>query len=515
MKTYINIIVLALALTVLSCRRDIVFDSDEMNLRPMELASPVMTIHAPLLGSIERNMNFENLTVDSEGVINISYTHKDSIEWNGDIGIPGIAQQWQLPYTTYGGNVDVTLPPFKVPLKSSLKEGVSGSYVSVAELTSGEMNLTLSGAGGLNGTITITIPELTLNGSPFTQNISLSSASNSYRLAGYTITPDVNHELNVQFAINASGVGSGELDVDFGISGMDVSYMAGYFGQTSSTQTGEMGFNFFDELEFDGIVGFKDIKMTAAVTNHVGFPMSVMADVFFVNEGSPDKPLALDPPIDFRVNAATEAGSNHTVIPAVNTFATTLPPLELGGGDGYPSKLKFDLEGKINPDGTTENFIVKSDAGNLLLNTEFTFTVPLHVKISEYARRDTIELDYNDLTGDSENDADFSESVEAAVVTLDVNNGLPFDIALSATAIDGNGNVIETILPRTDVGDDRISISLDKAQIEKLRTGNMKNILLYASAKTASDDYVKITKDAFIDIAVAIQRFKSNIPVNF
>jgi hypothetical protein len=493
------------------------FDPDEMNFRPTEIASPVITLHAPLLGSIERHMNFENLTLDSDGVINISYTHKDSIAWNGDIGIPDIAHEWQLPYASIGGDINVTPPPFPVHLKSSLKEGVTNSYVSVAELTSGEVSFTLSGAGSLTGNILITIPELTRNGNVFMQTISLSSAaSNSYPLAGYKITPDSDHELNVQFAINASGTGSGTLDVDFGISGMDVNYLSGYFGQISSTQDGEMDFNFFDELDFDGMVGFKDITMTAAVTNHIGIPMSVKADVSFVNEGIPDDPLGLDPPFGFSVDGATESGSNHTVSPATESFSTKLTDaLELGGDKGYPSKLKFNIEGKINPDGKTENFIVKNSGGNLLLNTEFTFNVPLHIKISEYARRDTIEFAYNDITGDSDTNDDLSKSIEAAIVILNVNNGLPFDIALSVSAIDGAGNLIETILPRTDVGEDLIKISLDKDQIEKLRTGNVKNLILYASAKTANEDYVKITKDAFIDIVVLIERLKSDIPANF
>jgi hypothetical protein len=321
----------------------------------------------------------------------------------------------------------------------------------------------------------------------------------------------------VQFSINASGTGSGTLDVDFGISEMDVSYLSGYFGQISSTEAGEMDFNFFDELDFDGIVGFKDIKMTAAVMNHIGIPMSVKADVSFVNEGSLGEPLGLNPPFDFSVDGATESGSNHIVSPAVKSFSTMLTDaLEFGGGDKeYPSKLKFNLEGKTNPGGITENFIVKNSDGNLLLNTEFTFTVPLHIKISEYARRDTIEFDYNDITGDSDTNDDLSKSIEAAIVILDVNNGMPFDIALSVSAIDGAGNLIESILPQTNVGKEPIKISLDKAQIEKLRTGNVKKMVLYASAKTANEGYVKITKDAFIDLSVSVERLKSDIPANF
>jgi hypothetical protein len=285
-----------------------------------------------------------------------------------------------------------------------------------------------------------------------------------------------------------------------------------------------MEFDFFDELDFDGTVGFKDIKIKAEVTNRIGMPMSVSAtEVAFINEGGLKKELPMEPPFAFNVTAATESGSNHTVAPGKidapgASFTTTVSEILFESGK-YPDGLKFDFTGKANhnnPDGATENFIVKN-GDNALADVALTLTVPLHLKVSEYLRRDTVEFDYNDTFGDKQDVEKAEESIENVLIKLKVNNQLPFDVKLSAIAIDGNDNWVEDVLTPaefTSGAEKEIDITLTKDMATKFRQGNVKNIVITTSASTAGEEYVKVTEDAYIDITVGLHEARINIPSN-
>ena len=508
MKLKISILTAILTLVATAClENEIVYDSKNLEYRQIEFTGPIAKVHVPLFATMKKRLKFKELIIDNDGLICVRYFQSEGIEWS-EIGLRGYSTNWTIPIS--GGSV-AEGTEFKVRLLSSEE---ADSYVSEASLETGEISFTLFVTGGLSGDIVVTIPELTKDGVAFTETISLSSSGtpNEYSLEGYIIATDTNRDEKIQFAGNDIS-GSGSLNVAFKLSEMDVSYLSGYFGKMIRNEEVEMDIDFFDELDFEGIIGIKDIKIDAVVTNRVGMPMNVSADAYFINRKGMDEQLELTPQFDFEVD-----GASTPAMPVVKLFSTMLPVFEFGGESSYPTKLKFEFEGVGNPDGNpngdVENFIIKSDVDSLA-KIYLTLTVPLHIKVEEYSREDIINFDYNDFMG---NDEKYINNVEYLYINLTVDNGLPFDITLEATAIDESGTYRSPILSGTNIISEemakRIEIKLDKDQLEEFRTKEVKQINLQTKGKTKNEDYVKVNYSAFLDITVSIKDAKLNIPSN-
>jgi len=506
MKSKISILIIVI-LAFSSCLRDnIVWDSENVDYRSWKLAAPIAKIHIPLYETMKKELDFDDLFVNEKGVICIRYTQTENIEWDNEkIGIRGYEKNWMIPYVAHSGSVN-TNTSFKMPLMTYQYD----SYVKIAELSTGKINFTLiTVPGGLSGNIIITIPKLTKDGKAFTETISLSSVGTlNYPIAGYMLETDDNHDLEVEFSINASGTTSGIVNIHFEVTKMDVSYLSGYFGKVEYNEEYEINFDFFDEFNFNGTFGFREIKMDTKATNRAGLPMEVKADLFFTDEIGLNKKLNLSPPFKFDMSGAAKTGDNVT--PSVNTFSTMLPEIEFENGK-YPTKLKFEFNGTTNPNGnpdTDVNFIVKNN-NESLANVDFTLTVPLYIKVEEFSRMDIMDFDYNDIISDYE---DFSTSVKSMSINLAIANNLPFEITLAATAIDDFGKHVEQILHPTHVtkGTQNISIPIIQYQLEKFKSEDVKNIIFHTTAKTANGGYVEVKEDFFLDIDVSM-RFEAEI----
>jgi len=516
MKLKISILIAALAWLMASClENEIVYDSNNKDYRAWEISGTVATIHVPLYKTMKKHFNFEELFVDydNDRLVCIRYAHSEKMEWSDDIYIrsfTGSGSEWTLPFTSSGGAITQSHTS-SVRLNSS---GESDSYVKVAELKSGVISIILNGTNNLlSGNIRMTIPELKKDGVEFTRVINLpASAELTYVLdEGYRIeTTDTNHEINVRFDINATGTVN-SIPLTFRIYDVDATYLSGYFGEVKETANGEMEFDFFDELDFEGAVGIREIKIDAVANNYTGMPVKVKADLYYANEGTLNEKLELLPPFDFTVPAATESGSNHTISSAEKTFSTILPVIEFES-ENYPTVLKFDVERKSNPDGEVENFIVKNKGGSSD-EVEFTLTVPLYVMVEKYSRQDTIKFDYNDIFG---NDADYSNNVEYININLKVNNRLPFEATLEATVINEDGSISIIILPGREILINQVTeifIPLDKNLLKSFENNDVKKIILKTTGKTSNEGYVKVKDTDFLDISVSVDA-KANIPSN-
>ena len=514
MKLKTNIFIAIFTLILTSCFKEeknaIVINSKDFTYRPFELTGPIAKIHVPLGKSLEKYLDIDELFIDNEDVVCIRYVTSDTIEWSDDIGLRGYSNNWSVPFVVAGGLINKDAS-FKVNLNSSDE---SDSYVNTADLTSGYVSFTLTGVPAtMSGNITMRIPGLTKGGVVFSQTVNLSSVTpNRYPLAGYRMETDNNNDLNIQFSlINATGSSSGNFNIQFTLSEMEVSYLSGYFGTITTSEENEREIDFFDEFFFDGVFGFKDVKMDVTVRNKVGAPINSKADVFFANDFGMNERLGFIPPLNFTINGATS-----TSTPTMNSFSTTLPVIEFNGKTNYPKTLRYEVDGTINPDGKSgnvTNFIVK-DKDNSLAEVEFTLTLPMHIKVEEFRRVDMVDFDYNDIVG---NDADNINNVEYVHITLLVDNGLPFDITLGAEVENESKTYTSSILSGTNITaktyGQNILIEVPSNQLENFRINEVKNIILYTTAKTQNEDYVKVKDTDFLDVNVYVHT-KASIPSN-
>jgi len=497
-----------------------VYNTKDLDYRTWEVRAPIATIHVPLYKSLEKWIDFDELgliDINGEKVICITYVHSEKIEWDNEFGIGDISTptNWgfDLP-NGISGEFSNTIVRH-VPVETAQ----SDAYITSAELTSLKFNLSITVPNNLMANvITITIPHLRdQNNAIFTKtyNNLLSGVHNMpvENLIGYKLeTPNKEVQISCDFTVSSTGGGStaGRLSADMSISDIEVNYMKGYFGKLEYDEHVEMEFDFFDNLDFDGTVGIRDIMFKVDVVNSIGAPLDIEArQISFVNDNGDETKLV--EPFSFKIPSATELG-NYTIAEGKTSHTEKLSAIEFAK-DNYPAKVVFDFFGTLNPEGDKggSNFIIKSI--DTLAKANFTLTVPLHFKMSAYNRIDTVAFDYNKIINDNER---FSKSIDSFVLTLAVDNGLPFDVNLKADLIDEAGEVVEVNLVNANINAKQkspIEIIIEKYQFERYRTKEVKNLVLYTKAQTANEDYVRVTENDYIDIVVSTS-FKSDIPLN-
>ena len=532
MKSKINILIAVLTLALVSClENDIVIDTDNLDFRIYEITGPVTTLHAPLYKSIEKWMDFEGLTV-IDGVICITYVKSAKINWKeNEIGINEFnsSPEWEF-YVPDVSSGEWFLDGGQLKYAGEMTDKVKittgeddGSYVTYAELASCRLTFSFDIPSNLMGNVTITIPELTKNGVPFKETYSNLTGVKEFspeNLEDYIMKiPDKELQLKCDFEVRSLiGLSGGRLSVGLSISDVRVDYMKGYFGQLDyipEEADKQIAFDFFEELEFDGTIGIRDIVFETTVSSSIGVPLNIVTkEISFINEDGLKKKLAN--PFTLEILSAIESDeSNHTIIPQNDSNSQTLSDILFDKEEKYPTGILFDFSGTLNPNGDNpagKNFILRSSSD--LAEAEVKITVPLYFNVESYNRKDTVNFDYNDLIKDDE---EFSKSVEKCVITLKVNNQLPFEVILSVYAIDEAKNVVgEYIVTDMELvakpdKQSPITIELTNDQLVLFSEKNVKSIVFNTRAGT--NGYQKVYEEDYIDIDVSIN-VKSSIPSN-
>lgn len=523
MKIKLKILIAVFVQALVSCHKnDIVVHTDEWEYRTWEIAAPIATVHAPLLGTLKKYVDFEGyFDTNDDGVLCIRYNYSKNISWMDIIGINDVlsstcrynfSQMSRTDEMTFRGSIT---HPIKLTTGG---DDIKDSYVNEAVLTAGSLFISLSLPNNFSScNVELTIPGMTKNGETFSRNFNELSPGSTHEfilpnLDGYNVKTDANHNLNIvcNFSVNGTDV-SGELVIQFTLVNMETGYLSGYFGQvTKEPDFSITEIDFFDVLEFEGALGIKEgIDVEAKVTNWTGIPFQIAMNSIMFNNNKNNE--LLTEPFRFNVPAAIQ-DEYHQVVPAKQTDNTELANVEFETADDYPDMITFKMFGMANPGGNegNENFTSKNNNG--LAKVDLMLTIPLQIRFDTYRRKDTIGFDYRDLL---HNDIELSRSIKDFDLNLEVNNGLPFNILLSMDAIDDEGNIVEkdvVNMPiRKSESNQNISIKLDQSQLDNFWEREVKNIILYIIAQTGTEDYVTIMSDDQFDIDVSV-RFKSGIP---
>ena len=495
MKSKISIWFTVLALALVSClKNEIVYNTDDIDFRGWSFAAPIARVHAPAYESMKKWVDFDSITYNSEGVICVVYTHSEKINWNDQISIDD--------YRSQGWKYDLkpTTLTETYPIRLTTSDGEPDSYVDYAKLTGGKLDLSFNVPGGISWEVEVTIPELKKNGVPFRSTFNrMMTGINLSSLDGYEINT-VSKNMNMKCTFTGSSA-SGTVNMNFNLSDLDVQYMTGYFGQPKQhLDNTKMDFNFSYDLDFLGSFGFKDLELKAELLNPVGVPANLKANsIRFANGYGLNQKVNTDPPLNFNVNAA--GGDIYHVIPVNNLLKTKLS-LEFEQAN-YPEMLILDLEGTANPAGECPNFIVNDE--ELYTKVDLTLTIPLHVYVNNFHRKDTVDFDYNDLVNGYDKHV---KNIEKFTIKLTVDNRLPFDVQLTTDAIDGALNNVEKEFAKATIEAKKdkqvVIITLTQKQIENFRTKNVKYLVFHSNAQTEKKEYKKVYKDDYLDINVSV-----------
>jgi len=529
MQAKISILTAIFMLSVVSCIKDYDFDTKDINLRSGQFAAPIAKLQIPLFESIERFMEIEGLKYDPiTRILLIQYIHSEKIEWSDDIKIDDFEDTWRTEIPPIGGwipdGVEYELPEriYENFIKLQASED-DDSYVSFAELAGGtfEISVTLPTGNFTSWNIDIVIPMLQKGGDPFTLNFNKDEniMVKNVDLAGYTIETDGNNELKTDSRFTGRATGApptGNFEINFKIKDVEFNYLVGYFGKFDIEQSGEMEFDFFDQLDIDGDMNLRGITVITKITNHAGLPMNVDVDVNFTNDDeTSSKELLTMSGVD--VPAATSVTN-----PGILNRQDPISTLELDLKNQSFTKLKFAVDGKANHNNPplggsiVPNFLQKRD---YMAEIEMTINVPFDFKLT-YSRSDTVGFDYRDIMNGFGGDhaQEFSESISNFTIYLSIDNGMPFDIDLDIYATNGAGTIRVPISNDLDIkaqsGTQPFSISLSQNILRQLWDNDVKNVVIASSAKTMKDgnpDFVQVTKDAYLNIGLSIE-FEAETP---
>ena len=526
MKTKVSILITIFALTLVSClKNEVVLNTDDFVYRSLELAGPLARVHVPMYESLKKWTLFDSITVDDKGLIYVKFTRTEKIKWINDLSIDEFSSQNSIQTSnwTYDlSNLGTSLSDQKTfQIKMTTADEAKDSYVSNANLDGGKLRLSFDPVLPEGLTVSVKINELTDkndNNRTFEHIFNHLSLPLEKDLTGYEIHTDANHNLNMECTFNFTGGSTpptGTLKVDFRLSDLNVHDMSGYFGQFDRFEVKQIPFTFFDKMDFNGDIGFREGgEITATITNWTGIPFELRTNrINFIDDNIQLMKESFDVIVESATMTGNEVKSSETVSSAI------LTNIEISNitDENYPADVEIEFNGKGNPLGNTgkENFINKDNPD--LAKVDLTFTLPLWLYFENYFRSDIIDFEYNELVGND--DIHVDNNVQYVKLYLSVDNNMPFDLNLNVYVI--NADIYsERILTDKKIESHNpkqlIQIELTKDQLIQFKDEDVRYIVFETQARTDNVEekkYVQIKEEQYLNIDVSMS-VKANIPSN-
>jgi hypothetical protein len=309
--------------------------------------------------------------------------------------------------------------------------------------------------------INITYKNVVKNGQPLEDNISISANEVPYdealsqNLEGYTIKPLDSAEkryLRMRYEVTINGSGNDlnqndSLSLATTVDNIDMQSAYGYIGQdTLMAQKAKIPVNLFNETE-NGTVQFAAPSFKFFIENSYGVPIQIeLNNAKAYREGELDSTnltfSGSANPFDINFPKFSQNEVGETVKDTI-TISTDNSNLEEILKEN-PTHIKFGSRGLSNPNSTdyqnaTYNFVTENS--QFRVNSELY--LPLHLRAEGFSMKDTVELNMNDIIGDS---TDISE-LTAKFKTI---NELPADVDFQVYFLDSTYAMVDTLFDEDD-----------------------------------------------------------------
>lgn len=533
------------ALVVFSgCKQDDIFinEPQDGDMRSVGLAGPFASFNLSVDDFID-DLAEEDIYVDEEGVLFFQYRESVFVNWESLVTLRDVNERWSYSF------------PFSAPsLKASSSELLFSEEVVLSHqddvrydrvtLLDGELDLSFEVPPGLEGSITVEIPQATMaNGEVLrvefvvdplgfatSNELPLSLVDFQVEFDSETEEPYNSHiDINVyeDLTLTAFPTG-GEVALNFSLTDLKKKSAYGYFGdQTATREDAELEFDIFEEVEdLAAHVELEDFELDIEIFNSIGVPFYVEANNvrFFQRDvETPDSYLIIDGENKAVIDYIPNAVETEPLTPGRTTFTVSGSNSNLIEiGNTFPVRMMVDLVSRSNPPAPEG---VVADRDNFMLEVEelqadLVFKLPLWFRATDYARTDTIEFDFVDIIDGSEEEVDH---IELAKIFFDFESTFPLNILATAWVIDAQGNKIDDLLENNTYiirsgtaaipGESTFEIGLTGEQIRLFQDQAAKEMVMsyFLSTGDADSEPVKIKQDAAIKGAVSFD-FSGNIP---
>jgi len=218
-----------------------------------------------------------------------------------------------------------------------------------------------------------------------------------------------------------------EVNISIGMEDLEFSYIEGYFGQIEEEIEEDLLVLDVSILEdVPSGIRLESPNLKFIVDNTIGIPFEIDLDLTGVNEG---ESVSLGGP-DLEVDPEAT-----TFIDFNNLNSSLVDLIALG-----PTEMRYSGSVLSNPAGNTG--VVNSISSGTNITIGFEMDLPLHLRIEEAVRTDTLVLDFGD-----ESDVDSSRDyVKSVKLKLHVENEFPLDVDMTLMFTDSvSGSVLDSL----------------------------------------------------------------------
>lgn len=412
--------------------------------------------------------------------------------------------------------------------------GPGNSQLDKVVFQSGSMIINFSSDYEHSGTLIVSMPELRLNGTPFTQSYPINfqggtvNESITVDLAGYEMDLDNSFGANAVpidyiLTLNQNPGGfppttANSVQIQQSFVQLRAAFADGDFGNfILDVPQAEVDLDLFQGSN-QGAIYFEDPRFKVHITNTIGAEMQVNVDQLYAS-GSPGI-TNIDISSQIPGNTFTIAAAPAPGDSSIQDFYFTKDNSNIRDiiNDNY-SGITHDFSAEVNPSGLGNyNFARLNDAIEVIADIE----LPFYGYSDHFTIIDTTEVPFNEAE-------DFADNVEKALLRINTKSFFPLDgilklyfadenyVVLDSVLTDNNqflirsgvveetdpfdGNTFRVIAP-TNTNND---IELDTARINSLF--DSKYLLLAADLTTSNDanDNIKLFADDYIEVRIGLR----------
>lgn len=328
----------------------------------------------------------------------------------------------------------------------------AGAELEEFVFQTGTLSINCSGDMGNGGSVTVTYPDLTLNGVPLTQIISLDNnqnGSSSANIAGYALDLNNNgaNSLAVNYTLTVNNTGGGsplptdEFDVTTIITDGTMASATGDFGQFDiGISPNNVDIDILDNQQ-EGEIIFTDPRLRITIENSIGADIGGTINQLRAQEGGNfiDVDYTGVTTQNFTIPGAAFLGDT-SVTEWYFTGANNVNPGANSNIDQVINAnyqdLHYDLSALANPGvGPFSNFATSTSAVEVTADVE----LPFWGTAENFTIRDTLDFPVAEAE-------DFQDNILEALLRVNTLNGFPVDGKLKLYLTDSLYNVTDSLL---------------------------------------------------------------------
>jgi hypothetical protein len=378
-----------------------------------------------------------NIKVKPDGLVYLNYDQSlVSKDIRNLIDIPSInnkSAELPIPAGNYPANIPdyvLTIPNETIDMGIAPEQLTeigfkSGSLSYEASLTPANPNFAYE--------VYISIPEfVTSSGNKLSQLVTVKGI---VPLAGYTFKSSNANKFTVELSVvikkNTLPITiapNTKVNFNFSITGMDFTYIKGFFGNQIATAPLEIidigAFN--SSLQNDANVSFAAPTIDFLVTTDYGVPLNLVFPLLEASKPGATLAMQTSPGSPIAVNAPVVLGGSATTAIQVTNAKQLL--------SFAPTQLKYQVSGHINEGLTTGiNFMADTSKMRVKMHVE----VPLYGSANNIVLTDTASIDLGEID---------QTKIDSASLKVNAINELPLDASLQFILTDDRYGFIDSLL---------------------------------------------------------------------